>query len=188
LAGRLIVVLLGLVATTALACGQSNDVASLPPAASRADEAVETAPVVSFKAPQGWFTAETSLRGPGATPVPIAWGANAPFLDDPAEADFPDATVRDLPPDGIVLEVVGPRPYSGEADFPHLSLPLELSDGYCVSDGYEGQPAPSVSACFIDAWINDGLVNITAWLGSNRATSQMIAAANLTLGTLAIDR
>jgi hypothetical protein len=146
------------------------------------------APVVFFDGPAGWFTAETSLAAPGEAPIPIAWTGNRPFVDDPAESEFPDRTVRQLSPDAIVLTIVGPRPYSGEADFPHLPLPLTLSEGYFHGEGWEGQPAPNVSAYFLDAWIGDGVVNVTAWFGRNDPTPQMLRDANAALATLSVAR
>jgi hypothetical protein len=111
-----------------------------------------------------------------------------PFVDDPADRAFPDATVRKLPPDGIVIEATGPRPYAGDADFPRLSLPLKLSDGHFVARDYEGQPAPNVSADFIDGWIDGDVLNVSVWLGRNEPTPGMIGQANNALAGLAISR
>jgi hypothetical protein len=125
---------------------------------------------------------------PGDQPIPVAWAGNVPFLDDPGQTAFPDATVRKLPPDGIVIETVGPRPYTGTDDFPSLALPLRLSDGFFVSDEYEGQPAPNVSLYVIDSRIDGGVLNVLVWFGRNKPTAGMTAEANDALSTLSIGR
>jgi hypothetical protein len=152
------------------------------------EDAYGQVPRVSFAAPGDWFTAETSLLVPGDRPIPVAWAGNVPFVDDPGVSEFPDSTVRKLPPNGVVIETVGPRPYSGSADFPRLSLPLKLSDGYFHGDGYEGQPAPNVSVYFIDARIGDEVLNASIWFGRNEPTPAMLAEANSALATLSIAR
>ena len=148
------------------------------------DDADDTTPAVWFGRHGGWFTAETSL--PGGPPIPVAWDANTPFVDDPATHEFPDATVRRLPPDGIAIAAVGPRPYTGEADFPTLRLPLRLSDGHFVADDYEGQPAPDVSSYFIDGWLDGQIVNVVVRFGRTDPTPEMLAQADDALARFSI--
>jgi hypothetical protein len=149
-------------------------------------EDAHDAPAVWFAHRDGWFTAETSLAGPDNSPIPVAWEGNTPFLDDPAAHEFPDATVRRLPADGIAIAAVGPRPYTAEADFPTLRLPLELSDGHFVAHDYEGQPAPDVSADFIAGWLGGQALNVIVWFGTSDPTPVMRGQASDALARLSI--
>jgi hypothetical protein len=193
-----IALLLAVAAVTSAACGLASESASgpKPPSGSsgrvfKRDTYHSTA-VASFEAANGWFTAETSLGVPKAPvpeetgPIPVAWAANVPFLDDPAKTWSPDATVRELPPDGIVIVAVGPRPCTVCAAFPSLTLPLKLSDGFFLSDDYEGQRAPNVSFEEIDTWIGADVLNVSVWQGRNEPTAGMASEANGELATLSI--
>jgi hypothetical protein len=170
---RLIVLLMTLAVTTT-GCGATR-------------EAVGRSPLLSFEPRDGWFTAEKEERpDPQGEALAVAWAANVPFVDDRAESAWPDPTIRTLPAKGIVLEAVGPWLYTGDEDVPPLKVPLTLADGYCLADGYEGQPAPNVSFCAIAARIGGKVMNAYAYFGRNEPTSEMKADANEMLATLAI--
>ena len=121
-------------------------------------------PAAFFKPAPGWSTVQ-AVVGPQEEQWPAAWAANVPFRDDPQRSGLPDETVRSLPPGGILMTVVGPRPYAGGEEFPARAFPLRLSDGLCTHRYYEGQPAPHVSVCYLDTWVGDRLLNVTVWLG-----------------------
>jgi hypothetical protein len=170
-----LVVFLVLVAVGSAACGVagSHPTAKAPTAA-------------RFNPPDGWFIAQTSE--PREPQVPIAWASNVAFLDDPSHAPFPDRTIRELPPDGIVLEAVGPWVYTGDEAMPSAEFPLSLSDLYCLADHYEGQPAPNVSFCNLAAHVGESasIFNAYVYFGRNGPTPEMRSAANDVLATLSL--
>lgn len=185
---RFIVLLLALTAT-ATACGAAHEVASPSQAAAGAGAVVVPTPFGSFGPGAGWFTAETSEPpDPQGHLLPVAWAANMPFTDDPAKSGWPDRTIRELPAGGIVLEAVGPWGYTGEEDVPTFGFPLTLADGYCLANGYEGQPAPNVSFCAIVTRIDAEIMNAYVYFGRNEPTPEMKAEANEVLATLSISR
>jgi hypothetical protein len=140
--------------------------------------------VVSFQPALGWNTVETNVASDSTAPQ-VAWAANIPFKTEELSG-FPDNTVRAMPPDGIVIVVVGPRDYTGGENFPHLNSPIQLSDGFFTADNYEGQPAANVSRYVIDGFVGGKLVNVLVWLGATQPTPAMIKSANDELGRLGI--
>jgi hypothetical protein len=134
-----------------------------------------------FTPPDAWYTVTKEPYG-----WPVAWAANVRF--DPADDNEldPVATIRSLPPDGIVIVASGPRPYTGEYHFPRLDFPLVLADGYFSPDQYEGQPATDVSLVLLDTWVGGELLNVYVWFGRNQPTARMRADANRTLATLSV--
>lgn len=142
--------------------------------------------VTYFEPSPGWNTFQTTVGidpdGPQA-----AWAANVPFAAEDPTTGFPENTLRCLPPEGLVLVAVGPRPYAGDVDFPHLPMPVTLKDGYFISDDYQSQPAPNVSRYLIESAIRDGhVINIYVWAGNKVPSGRMIGAANRELARLRI--
>lgn len=142
------------------------------------------ADVASFDPAVGWNTVETNVGSDPMAP-PVAWAANVPFKTEDFSG-FPDNTVKDLPSDGIVIVVEGPREYSGGETFPELNLPIQLSEGFFTADGYEGQPAPNVSMYLITGYVGQKLLNVIVSLGSTDPSPAMINSANAELESLTV--
>ncbi|MEX2274339.1 MAG: hypothetical protein WEA10_02075 [Actinomycetota bacterium] len=148
-------------------------------------ESSEQTSSLGFAAAGGWYTSASSI---GARPdeLSVAWAANVPFVSASDTSGFPTATVRALPPDGIVITAVEPRAYSGSEKFSQLQQPLALSQGTCTSTNYEGQPSDNVSRCLIDVMMKGELLNVAVWFGVNNPSEDKIDAANQELERLEI--
>ncbi len=141
--------------------------------------------VTSFEPVEGWNTVVTTID-PKIPSLPIVWAANVPFAAEEFTTGFPTNTVKTLPPEGIVITVIGPREYTGGEFFPPAEFPLEVSDGFCNFEEYEGQPAPNVSMCLIDTMVGDQLLNITVWFGTTSPSESDYSAANEQLARLVV--
>ncbi|MGH2577683.1 MAG: hypothetical protein ACRDG9_08055, partial [Actinomycetota bacterium] len=118
--------------------------------------------------------------------LPMVWAANVPFSPEESTSGFPNITVRGLPPNGIVMTVIGPREYTGDTVFPPATFPLTISQGFCSHDQYETQPAPRVSRCLVDTMVGDQLLNVTVWFGMNTPSEEMYDEANAQLARLVV--
>jgi hypothetical protein len=166
-------------------CGSDHRSAAVE--AAHGKNAMATISSPAFAPGGGWHTSETSLTGhAGEGDIPVAWAANVPFSDADAGQDFPTKTIDALPSGGIVIVAVGPRPYLGEIDFPHLSLPLKLTDGQVTTGSYEGKPAPGLSFFLVDTWIGDQLLNVWGYLGQDPPGATIQAEADRALATLRV--
>lgn len=148
----------------------------------------ETEPINSittFQPAPGWNTVTTTF-GPNGEKLSVAWAATVPFVSEKDFSGFPSETIEALPSDGIVISAIGPRPYTGGESFPAIREPLDLSQGSCVWDQYEGQPAPNVSKCLIDTMVGDRLFNVIVWFGTTEPDDDMIAQANDELANLVV--
>lgn len=141
--------------------------------------------VIYFEPSEGWNTVQTSVGSDPEAPN-AAWAANVPYASEESYSGFPDNTLRCMPDDGIVMVAVGPRTYTGGVDFPHLEMPLRLSDGFFVPDQYNGQPATHVSMYTIDTWIDGKLLNVNVWIGQNHPSPDLVRAANQELARLRV--
>jgi hypothetical protein len=181
----LIPVLVVLAASFSSSCGSSHHSAAVEAAHGKNAAAVVSYP--AFAPGEVWHTSETSLTTPvGEGDIAVAWAANIPFSDADTGRDFPTKTIEALPPGGIVIVAIGPRPYLGEADFPHLTLPLKLTDGRVLSGSYEGKPAPGLSFFSVDTWIGDQVLNVWGYLGDEPAGAAIEAEADRALATLRV--
>jgi hypothetical protein len=142
--------------------------------------------VTTFKPSEGWNLVLTTIDPNGSQDLPIVWAANVPFSPEESTSGFPSNTVRDLPADGIVITVIGPRKYTGETVFPPATFPLTISQGFCSHDQYETQPAPHVSKCLVDTMVGDELLNVTVWFGRNTPSYDMYEEANAQLARLVV--
>jgi hypothetical protein len=166
-------------------CGSDHRSAAVE--AAHGKNAMATISSPAFVPGGGWHTSETSLTGyAGEGDIPVAWAANVPFSGADAGQDFPTKTINALPSGGIVIVAVGPRPYLGEIDFPHLSLPLKLTDGQVTTGSYEGKPAPGLSFFFVDTRIGDQLLNVWGYLGQDPPGATIQAEADRALATLRV--
>jgi hypothetical protein len=140
-------------------------------------------PVPTFTPAVGWNTFETNT-----VPDPhlqVVWAANVPFK--PESLETPVNTIKALPPDGIVINVVGPWTYTGSEQPPDLSFPVTLSDMHFFGNNYEGQWAPNISSYFISGWLNETeLLEFEVWMGRNDPTPAMKAAADDELARLTL--
>jgi len=146
----------------------------------------ENASVTTFTPSDEWTLVLTTIDPNGRQDLPIVWAANVPFSPNDSTSGFPTNTVRDLPPGGILITVVGPREYTGDTVFPAATFPLTISQGFCSHDQYETQPAPHVSKCLVDVMVGDELLNVTLWFGMNDPSDEMYEEANAQLARLAL--
>jgi hypothetical protein len=165
-----------------------DQVVSMSPSPSSTSSSVASseASVATFKPSEGWNLVLTTIDPNNSQDLPIVWAANVPFSPNESTSGFPSNTVRDLPPNGIVITVVGPREYTGDTVFPLATFPLTISQGFCSYDQYETQPAPHVSKCLVDTMVGDELLNVTVWFGTNRPSDDMYEAANTQLARLVL--
>lgn len=179
------VVLLAATATISALAGALTTVSVY--AAGR-DQAEAEAPssVTTFEPIEGWNIVLTTIDPNNPQDLPIVWTANVPFAPEESTSGFPDNTVESLPPNGIVMTVVGPREYTGDTVFPPARFPLTISQGFCNHDQYEGQPAPHVSGCLIDTKVEDQLLNVTVWFGTNRPSEDLYQEADAQLSRLVV--
>lgn len=173
-----------IVASFSSSCGSDTQLAA---EAAHGKNAVAAVSSPTFAPSGGWYTSETGLTGrAGEADIPVAWAANVPFSDADSGQDFPTKTIDALPSGGIVIVAVGPRPYLGKTDFPHLSLPLKLTDGQVTTGSYEGKPAPGLSFFFVDSWVGDQLLNVWGYLGPDPPGATIQAEADRALATLRV--
>lgn len=70
--------------------------------------------VTTFKPSERWNLVLTTIDPNGSQDLPIVWAANVSFSPEESTSGFPSNTVRDIPADGIVITVIGPRKYTGD--------------------------------------------------------------------------
>jgi hypothetical protein len=132
---------------------------------------------LTFKEPAGWNVYRRDF-GVGGASLPTLWASNVKFAStdlnehpETTESTFglPTETLSKLPGDGIVLVVMGPRPYAGGSDFPLFKPPLRLANAFRKSRAYG---ASSDAALFLlDRWVGDELMNVALWLGTKESAS-----------------
>jgi hypothetical protein len=119
----------------------------------------------TFPAASGWNTLASTTRI-RADSAPVAWAANVPFRPESDYSGFPDNTVKHLPRGGIVISVLGPRPFSGETSFPDISNPLVVTTSNCVTS-YEGAPRSDIALCPLDRRLgSDQVLNVMVWIAT----------------------
>jgi hypothetical protein len=148
-------------------------------------------PVPAFTPAIGWNTVETNNRASCPScpdKLDVAWAANVPFSPQDTQADWPTATLKNLPAGGIVMVVVGPWAYSGGDPVPNLKLPVRVEGlHFNPANWWEGQPAPNVSGYWINGHINAReIVNVFVWMGGDDPTPAMRAAADEELSRLTL--
>ena len=165
--------------------------ASVSVAANSTQEKSTTSAAASttFVAASGWNTlaSTTKIRADSA---PVAWAANVPFRPESDYSGFPDNTVKHLPRDGIVISVLGPRPFSGETSFPDISNPLVVTSSTCVTS-YEGAPRSDIALCPLDRRVgSDQVLNVMVWIGTGAPnedpSAQLLDEANRELAQLSL--
>jgi hypothetical protein len=154
--------------------------------ANRNAGAVNSSSVTTFEPSGDWNMILTTVDPSIPQDVAVVWVAYVLFASEESTTGFPVNTIRNLPSDGIVMTVIGPREYTGETTFPAAKLPLTIDQGFCSSDEYETQPAPHVSKCLIDMMVGDKLLNVTVWFGTNVPSAALYEQANEELARLLI--
>ncbi|MGH9197853.1 MAG: hypothetical protein ACRD1T_19185, partial [Acidimicrobiia bacterium] len=142
--------------------------------------------VTMFEPSDGWNIVLTTVDPAIPQDVAIVWVANVPFAPEESTTGFPVNTIRELPADGIVMTVIGPREYTGETIFPVTEFPLTVDQGLCNFDQYEGQLAPHVTQCLIDTMVNGKLLNVNVWFGTNTPSAALYEEADQELARLRI--
>ena len=161
--------------------------------AANSDRGQTTSPSVAtsliFEPASGWNTlaSTTKIRADSA---PVAWAANVPFRPESDYSGFPDSTVKSLPRGGIVISVLGPRPFSGESSFPDISEPLAVTTSGCVTS-YEGAPRPDIALCPLDRRVrSDQVLNVMVWIRTAAANEgpspKLLDQANRELARLSV--
>lgn len=143
-------------------------------------------PMLAFEVAPGWNTLQTRLPLPAGDKVQIAWASNVPFAGNDVATGFPLDTARILAEDGIVVYASSSADVDNPDEYRNLTLPLSLSDGRFVADGYQNQPAPHVSMVTIGARLESTYVLVHAYFGSNKPTAAAWAAAEAELRRLRV--
>jgi hypothetical protein len=169
-----------------LLLGSNVDTGAEALLAYRVNVAVANSPGAPFEPIEGWNIVLTTIDPNNTQDLPIVWVANVPFSPEESTSGFPNNTVRGLPPNGIVMTVIGPRDYTGDTVFSPATFPLTISQGFCSHDQYETQPAPHVSKCLVDTMVGDQLLNVTVWFGMNTPSEEMYDEANAQLARLVV--
>jgi hypothetical protein len=150
--------------------------------------AVEQRPLaldgLSIELPVGWDGFAKRLE---VDESPALYAANVPWPD--TGQNLEQAPVREqfeqLPRDGVVISAVfGPR--GANPGVQALEPPLELADGYFLSDSYEGQPATHVSTQLISGRAGNRFLHVQVFFGRNDPDEAMRAEADAVLATLAL--
>lgn len=144
-----------------------------------------SSPVTTFEPANGWNLVLTTVD-PNNPNLPIVWAANVPFAPEEPSSGFPDNTAAVLPPNGILMTVIGPREYTGGEIFPPANLPLTIGQGFCSHDQYETQPAPHVSKCLVNTMVGGQLLNVVVWFGTNTPSTSIYEEADAQLARLLI--
>ncbi len=177
----LLLVLVGVIGLLPASCRSASEGRRPQPTAVQ-NRGPEAQSPLHFAADGPWHTGEAEL--PDA--IPVAWIANVPFSRKDSSSEFPEATIEQLPKGAIVIVAIGPRRYRGNADFDPLELPLQLSDGHLLTEGYEGQPAPHVSFFYIDRLVGDDVLNVWGYIGESPPSRAVAGEADKMLASLRV--
>jgi len=135
-----------------------------------------------FRPAAGWNTA-TDAAAPGCA-AGAATAATVPVADRPG--DFPEETMKRLPPEGIVVwacsYVAGPN---GASNFSPATLPLHLSEAD-VQAAWEGQPNPDVPQYVLWRSANGYDLDVRVFFGTEHPPAQRLAEAQTELDRLEV--
>ncbi|GEM_PF-6697765 len=143
-------------------------------------------PVLAFSPASDWNSVVAPLPGKLQANNEVAWASNVPFQGGDLTSGWPTDTVKNLPADGVVVFASLAHTVDDPQNYPDRSAPLQLSDGYFLPSGYEGQPAPNVSLQMIYAHVNGQYVLVQVWFGQNAPTEAQRAEADAELARLVI--
>ncbi len=178
---RLVAAAAAIAAAAALAGGFVG--ASLTHAPARAG--ASQASVMGFLPASGWNSVVAPLPSKLKANNQVTWASDVPFQGDDLASGWPNATVKLLPPDGVVI-FASLAHISSPGGFTERSAPLKLADGNFFSSHFDGQPAPNVSLQLIEAHINGQYVLIQVWFGRLEPSDEQKRKADAELARLQI--
>lgn len=178
---RLVAAAVAAVVVAALAGGFVGAAITHAPAPASA-----ASPVLAFTPASDWNSVVAPLPSKLQANNQVAWASNVPFQGGDAASGWPIETVKTLPADGVVVFASLAHTVDNPQTYPDRSEPLNLSDGYFLSSGYEGQPAPNVSVQMIYAHTRGQFILVQAWFGQNNPTDAQKQAAEEELARLVI--
>jgi hypothetical protein len=157
-----------LVAVVAGCHGGASGVHSQRPARARCGR-------VTLATGEGWRTRSTTAGG-----LRIGQATTARFHEGPGE--FPDSTLRALPPDGIVVAATD---YGREPrNLPRAErLPYPLAE-FRHDRGWEGQPKVSVPQYVLFTSLRGHLLDVRVFFGRQDPSSQLLDRAQAELTSL----
>jgi hypothetical protein len=130
--------------------------------------------MVSFASGHGWRTRSTTAGG-----LRIGEATTARF-HEPASV-FPDSTLRELPPHGIVLYAAD---YGRMSQLPRRRpLPYVLAE-FRHDHGWEGQPAPNVPQYVLFTSLPGHLLDVRVYFGTQSPPGGLTGRAQAELGSL----
>jgi hypothetical protein len=116
----------------------------------------------------------------------MALASTVPVIDAHAGSGSPTQTLRSLPRGGVIEQASLAQSVHDPENYPVRRLPLSLSDGYFLTRGYEGQPAPNVSKRIIYARVDHEYLLIQVWFGQQHPTPLQTCAAEAELARLVV--
>ncbi len=150
----------------------------------------EAAPAAKAAGPgflpaDGWDTLATGVTAPPQAPVAIA--ANV-ALAEQRLGELPEATVRELGPDGVVIAAIFyPRGESDAVDrqFPDRQQPFFVKEAE-LEPMWEGQPNPNLPRRRIMGHVNGYNVEVSIYFGSRNPPEALVHDTDQTLARLVI--
>lgn len=141
--------------------------------------------VMGFLPASGWNSVVAPLPSKLKANNQVTWASDVPFQGEDLASGWPNATVKLLPPDGVVI-FASLAHISNSEGFTERSASLRLADGNFFSSHYDGQPAPNVSLQLIEAHINGQYVLIQVWFGRLQPSDEQKQKADAELAQLQI--
>jgi hypothetical protein len=133
-------------------------------------------PQPTLSAANGWITRTATTGG-----IAFAEASTVPQRDP--IGTFPDATLRSLPVDGIVIYASGYQLREANPSFPAIPLPYRLPE-FRHDQGWEGQPAANVPQYLLAASLHNHLLDVRVFFGTQSPNGQQLALAQAELDTL----
>jgi hypothetical protein len=127
-------------------------------------------------AADGWMTRTATTGG-----IAIAEASTVPQRDP--IGTFPDATLRSLPADGIVIYASGYQERTSATSFRPVPMPYRLSE-FRHDQGWEGQPAANVPQYVLFTSRHRHVLDVRVFFGTQSPTGGQLAQAQAELDTL----
>jgi hypothetical protein len=151
----------------------------------------------SFEPARGWNVASNGPVPVGTEGLTETWAANVPLATEDLKESalvgqlvaWPRATMKDLPPDGVVMATWLDFPEEGPAspnrNFPARDLPLRLDDAE-IQNSWEGQVAPNVPFYWISATVKGQYVEVRIFFGTQNPSRGTLQTAQDELDRLVV--
>ena len=133
-------------------------------------------PQPTLSAADGWMTRTADTGG-------IAFAEASTVAPRESLEMFPDATLRSLPTDGIVIYASGYQAREAKPSFRAIPLPYRLSE-FRHDQGWEGQPAANVPQYVLFTSLHRHLLDVRVFFGTQSPSGQQLAQAQAELDTL----